>query len=302
MIVFIFKKEFLRHDFIIDFCSIFYYIVLNMMTEERIAKLTSAVYKVTDLFPEKEPLKFVVRRESLDVLFSCVSLSSKPNLGQKEKFIKKAIISSRAIIRYLDLAEMQNWADKRNFSILKSEYSDLVFWLEEQILNLEMEAKNTLNSISSVYVDNSEDVVELNVSRVEQKPMSSQIEKVREDGVKGIEDNELILDSHAKKGEVKIKKEIKKEQDIEAEPKKEKTAFEVMPNVVIDYEELSSIQLKTLEILQNKGFLKASQIGKYFEDTSERSVRREIKELKDKSIIIAKGSGRSTFYEINHVY
>ncbi|MCK9577961.1 hypothetical protein M0R01_00515 [bacterium] len=274
-----------------------------MMTEERIAKLTSAVYKVTDLFPEKEPLKFVVRRESLDVLFSFTNLSSKPNLGQKEKFVKKAIASSRALIHYFDLAESQNWADPRNFSILKAEYSDLIFGLQEQVLTLEIEAKNTLSSIGPVY-EIDEDLITLNESKVVNS--SALVEKreyvTEKEGFLSNGDGE-VLDEIKPKNGVKIKKEVaRKNLEIEPKKEKEKTFFEIKPDVVINYEELSSIQLKTLEILQNKGFLRASQISKYFEDTSERSVRREIKELKDKSIIVAKGSGRSTFYEINHVY
>ncbi|MCK9393941.1 HTH domain-containing protein, partial [bacterium] len=110
----------------------------------------------------------------------------------------------------------------------------------------------------------------------------------------------------ARAKEVKIKKIEKVSVDVlpQGGEKKEKNMDmdAIKSDVVIDYEELSSIQLKTLEILQNKGFLKASQISQHFEDTSERSIRREIKELKDKSIIVSKGSGKSTFYELNHVY
>lgn len=274
------------------------------MTEERIAKLTSAVYKVTDLFPEKEPLKFVVRRESLDVLFSYVVLISKPTLGQREKSIKKAIASSKSLVHYFDLAELQNWADARNFSILKTEYSNLVFWFEEQAFSLENDAKKALSSIETFQLENDE--VDYDVQpKVETKAISSLIEKGAEavfNHPAEINRNPLVKvePNLVKAREIKAKKaEIK---NIEENGEKRKEAIEIKSDVVIDYEELSSIQLKTLEILQNKGFLKASQISKYFEDASERSVRREIKELKDKRIVVAKGGGKSTFYEINHVY
>ena len=275
------------------------------MTEERIAKLTSAVYKVTDLFPEKEPLKFVVRRESLDVLFSYVVLISKPTLGQREKSIKKAIASSKSLVHYFDLAELQNWADARNFSILKTEYSNLIFWFEEQAFSLENDAKKALSSIEAFQLENDE--VDYDVQpRVEVKAIrSSLIEKeaetfnhpaeINHNASVKVEPNlvKVAREMKAKKAEVK---------NMEENGEKRKEAIEIKSDVVIDYEELSSIQLKTLEILQNKGFLKASQISKYFEDASERSVRREIKELKDKRIVVAKGGGKSTFYEINHVY
>jgi DNA-binding transcriptional ArsR family regulator len=277
-----------------------------MMTEERIAKLTSAVYKVTDLFPEKEPLKFVVRRESLDVLFSYVVLISKPTLGQREKSIKKAIASSKTLLHYFDLAELQNWADARNFSILKTEYSNLVFWLEEQVFSLEVDVKKTLDSVESLYhFEKDETDYEMHPKLEVEAERSSSAEKtdeivfnrpVREDAPIGIESNLINKTKPTKIKKVRIK-------SLEEDGgEKRGDVIGIKSDVVIDYEELSSIQLKTLEILQNKGFLKASQISKHFEDTSERSVRREIKELKDKRIVVSKGSGKSTFYEINHVY
>ena len=274
-----------------------------MITEERIAKLTSAVYKVTDLFPEKEPLKLVIRREGLDVLFSCTVLLSKPNLSQKEKFIKKAIVSAKTLVHYFNLAELQNWADPRNFSILKAEYSELIFWLEDQSLSLEIEAKSTLMRIDSAY-DIPDRDVDLKKRIEEKKQLITERKKDIIDYVeeKRISSENIDSEEDVERVVVRPPKELGSRKEVENEQKKEKTVLEVMPEVVIDYEELSSIQLKTLEILQNKGFLKASQISKHFEDASERSVRREIKELKDKSIIVAKGSGRSTFYEINHVY
>ncbi len=39
------------------------------MQEEKIIKLTNALYKVTGLFPKEEPLKFAIRKEALDILF-----------------------------------------------------------------------------------------------------------------------------------------------------------------------------------------------------------------------------------------
>ncbi|MFA6252218.1 MAG: HTH domain-containing protein [Candidatus Paceibacterota bacterium] len=275
-----------------------------MITEERIAKLTSAVYKVTDLFPEKEPLKLVIRRESLDVLFSCTVLLSKPNLGQNEKFIKKAVMSAKALVHYFNLAELQSWADPRNFSILKAEYSELIFWLEDQSLSLEIEAKNTLLRIDSAYdIPDSDVDIKKRIEGRRQLITEREKDAIDYAGKKRISSAESIDSEEGLEGVViSPQKELGDRKELGIEQKKEKTVLEVMTDVVIDYEELSSIQLKTLEILQNKGFLKASQISKHFEDTSERSVRREIKELKDKSIIVAKGSGRSTFYEINHVY
>ncbi|MDD5639956.1 MAG: hypothetical protein PHR47_04155 [Candidatus Pacebacteria bacterium] len=273
-----------------------------MITEERITKLTSAVYKITDLFPEKEPLRFVVRRESLDVLSSYIVLVSKSAFEQREKSARKAIASLRSLINYFDLAELQNWINPRNFSILKKEYSNLSFWFEEQLLNIEIEIKKVL--VKNDYVE--EIVSDLQVKpdvKIEQSPLNNRVNEVVFISPIEVPDKVRIESEKVRGKEAKVKKSEKAFVDVlQQDSAKEKDVNTIKSDVVINYEELSSIQLKTLEILQNKGFLKASQISQFFEDTSERSIRREIKELKDKSIIVSKGSGKSTFYELNHVY
>ncbi|MCK9393909.1 hypothetical protein M0Q03_03850, partial [bacterium] len=164
-----------------------------MMTEERIAKLTSAVYKVTDLFPEKEPLKFVMRRESLDVLFSYVVLVSKSTFEQKEKSAKKAIVSSKSLVHYFSLAESQNWVDSKNFSILKTEYSNLIFWLEDQLLDFENDVKKTFNS-GNYYVEGA--VPELK-PRTEIGLVQDSLEK---------ENETISISPHRISGETKLEK------------------------------------------------------------------------------------------------
>ena len=67
----------------------------------------------------------------------------------------------------------------------------------------------------------------------------------------------------------------------------------------INYEELSSVQLKVLEILQSRGQLKANQISEFFPETNPRTIRRELKGLKDSKIITSAGGGKMTVYEVS---
>jgi len=70
----------------------------------------------------------------------------------------------------------------------------------------------------------------------------------------------------------------------------------------INYEELSSVQLKVLEILQNKGQLKSIEISESFPNMNPRTIRRELKGLKDLKIVVSAGGGKTTIYEINKSY
>ncbi|MDD5013083.1 MAG: hypothetical protein PHI45_02670 [Candidatus Pacebacteria bacterium] len=196
------------------------------MNAEEIIKLTNAVYKVTDLFPPREPLKMAIRKEALNILFFSVLFLKDFNPKNKED----SLASIKIIETCFKVSRKQNWINEKNFEILEREYAKVGEFLKEKI---------------------------------------------------------------------SIKKEsVSKKPAVEKQPKKEPEKFEIS-NKSIEYEKLSDIQLKLLEVLQNKGQLRPFEINTYFPQLSPRSVRRELKELREKNIINSTGGGKSTFYEIN---
>jgi DNA-binding transcriptional ArsR family regulator len=196
------------------------------MNAEEIIKLTNAVYKVTDLFPPREPLKMAIRKEALNILFFSVLFLKDFNPKNKED----SLASIKILETCFKVSRKQNWINEKNFEILEREYAKVGEFLKEKI---------------------------------------------------------------------SIKKEsVSKKPAVEKQPKKEPEKFEIS-NKSIEYEKLSDIQLKLLEVLQNKGQLRPLEINTYFPQLSPRSVRRELKELREKNIINSIGGGKSTFYEIN---
>ena len=218
------------------------------MTEENIIKLTNALYKVTDLFPKEDPLKFAIRKEGLDVMFFAnlvkgKSLSSTPK--EKEQYLDKVMSKIELIKTYFSIAKEQEWVAERNFEILEREYGVL---------------KDSLN---------------LNVVREREvkKPVSVEIQKEEPVAVFA---NNVTATKEEKKPDV-TKREVKH----------------------LNYEELSSVQLKVLEILQSQGQLKANQISEGFPEMNPRTIRRELKGLKEKRIISSVGGGKMTVYKIS---
>jgi len=196
------------------------------MNIEEIIKLTNAVYKVTELFPAKDPLKTAIRKEALDVLFFSILVAK----GVDPKSKGNVFTSLKLLEAYFQISSKQGWVDERNFKILQAEYSKVKQFFEELI----------------------------------------------------------------KKGKPEQKKQELKEE--KKEEKKEITGRQ------IEYEKLSDIQLKLLEILQSNVRLKPNELKKFFPKISSRSIRRELMELKKKNIICAFGSGKAVFYEINPHY
>lgn len=219
---------------------------MGAMTEENIIKLTNALYKVTDLFPKEDPLKFAIRKEGLDVLFfSNVVRGKSVSVPSREKgeHLDKVLAKIELIKTYFNIARDQEWVSERNFTILEREYDSL-----KDSLSLEV----------------------LRVKEVKKQPV--------------MEMKPAVPVSAGLKEEVREEKK--------AEPEKREVKH-------INYEELSSIQLRVLEILQNKGRLKANQISEFFPEMNPRTIRRELKGLKDSKIINSTGGGKMTLYGVN---
>ena len=220
------------------------------MTEENIIKLTNALYKVTDLFPKEDPLKFAIRKEGLDVMFFSnlvkgKSLSSTPK--EKEQYLDKVLSKIELIKTYFSIAKEQEWIAEKNFEVLEREYIVL------------------------------KDSLGLNVvkEREMKKPISVEIQKEEVT----VFANNVVSAKEEKKTDV-TKREVKH----------------------LNYEELSSVQLKVLEILQSQGQLKANQISEGFPEMNPRTIRRELKGLKEMKIISSMGGGKMTVYKISESY
>jgi DNA-binding transcriptional ArsR family regulator len=272
-----------------------------MINEERISKLTSAVYKVTDLFADKEPLKFAIRRVSLDVLSSFISYKGTSSLDQKKQLAKKGKVQSGIVLKYLDLASHQDWIDSRNFSILEDEYSEINEWFSEQvdIVQRNLDSRHVKGGGKRVEYPAQKvllpELEEMPPERLANPPVTRAIPS-------GFLDKqalpEEIPSSVLQDSNISVSSGLIDSMD-GGEIKLESVPYNI--GASIDYEELSSTQLRILEVLQVKKFLKAGDICKYFEDTGERTIRREIKDLKDRGIIVTRGSGKSTFYQLSYV-
>ena len=93
----------------------------NSMDKEHCLKLCLAVYKVTKPFPEKEPLKFNIRKKMNDILISLISVNPSASFSDKKTFFKDIDI----LDSYFEIAREQNWVHPDNFTILQREFGKL---------------------------------------------------------------------------------------------------------------------------------------------------------------------------------
>ena len=96
------------------------------MGKDYLLKIVLGVYGVTKFFPEKEPLKFVLREKANQILADAFLFFSQNPIGlgmDQKKDLAGRIISNVEIIKgYFEIAEKQNWLAGKNFFVLKREY------------------------------------------------------------------------------------------------------------------------------------------------------------------------------------
>lgn len=110
------------------------------MDKDFFIRLTLGVYKVTDLFPEKEPLKFSLREKANEVLADSIILFAvnPPEVKRDEVKVSELLRNIEILKGYFEIVGPQKWLDEKNFLILKNEYERL----QKEIAGLKIEEGN----------------------------------------------------------------------------------------------------------------------------------------------------------------
>ena len=91
------------------------------MEKDKIIQLTNVLYRITDLFPENESLRFSIREKGNLVLSFFVILTNKDLILSEQEmkdFSLKCVSEIEIIFSYFEVAENQDWIDPKNFKIL----------------------------------------------------------------------------------------------------------------------------------------------------------------------------------------
>lgn len=88
-------------------------------------KLTSAVYLVTNLLSESEPLKWVLRKKATDLMSFIIGYKN-INESTRDNFVYNAKTRILEIVSFLEISLNSGLVSNMNFSILKYEFSNLI--------------------------------------------------------------------------------------------------------------------------------------------------------------------------------
>jgi len=116
------------------------------MDEKTIIELTNKLYRLSLLFPKKEPLRYKMRETANEVLARFIDLRSleSANPGEyansREERKKEAIFEIEKNLSvlngYFEVAKWQNWASYFDFLDIQEEYAKIRQNLEEEIKNI----------------------------------------------------------------------------------------------------------------------------------------------------------------------
>lgn len=125
---------------------------------DRTQKLTEALYRVTDLMTDHEPIKWFLRRQGLRIFEDLLEVkTSAPN--ERIKRLDLAADKIGQMVRTLGLASSGSFISEANFQTLSREYGALIEFILNQKTNLLPEpighsighlAKNTAGSVLEI--------------------------------------------------------------------------------------------------------------------------------------------------------
>lgn len=145
---------------------------------DRIQKLTAALYRVTDLLSDKEPLKWTLRDKALNLYDDLVSVK---NIKDKDGLLDNSLKNFAQIVASLELVSVGVCVSNLNFEILKREYLFLKNFVEGKKAEIAYDSKillelEKLGSATSSWKPNFQGRKETNLPRLPQElPEKNQV-------------------------------------------------------------------------------------------------------------------------------
>ncbi|MDO8590420.1 MAG: DeoR family transcriptional regulator [bacterium] len=227
---------------------------------DRVQKITKAIYRVTDIMSDEEPLKWEIRRRAVNVFTALTSLRNKDCFEQIAGFEKSKYFIEQ-VLAVCTLLSGDMSISSLNFEIIKEEYlvtKDLVV----------KEKKNNENLIKSVLTDNKG---HLKLS----KPELAKTNEVDKEKIENI--GSKVLNTNGQTNGQIIRKKTNVQNNVRNEDRKK----------------------KIIDILKNKDKATAGELAGYFSGYSEKTIQRDLLELVAQGLLKKSGDKRWRVYYLD---
>jgi hypothetical protein len=278
------------------------------MDKQLPTKLASAVYKVTELFPQNEPLRYKTREIADEILADFVLFQDleKQNTETEQGFlrrnrIKNQIFSKIEILNdyYFDLAREQAWVNPLNFLILKREYDKMKSDIKTQLSQIELPEK-----VEALRPDQfePEQLVEPEPETETEQPKIEPIkpELEIESEISTISDKPSVIIDEPVSAPAPVRRgkpasAPKPEAEIEPEPKPESAFAKGFRKAK---QKLSARHKEILKIIEQGGKKQVGEIRESFPSLSKRTLRRDLEFLLKQGYVDRVGQWNEVSYRV----
>jgi len=95
------------------------------LNKNYLLQVTNELYRITLLFPKKEPLRYEMRQLSNGLLANFVDLSKEKDIQEKIRIIEDSNNKIEILDGFFDVARAQNWVRPSDVLNLQGEYSEI---------------------------------------------------------------------------------------------------------------------------------------------------------------------------------
>jgi len=95
------------------------------LNKNYLLQVTNELYRITLLFPKKEPLRYEMRQLSNGLLANFVDLSKERDVQEKIRIIEDSNNKIELLDGFFDIARAQNWVSPSDMLSLQGEYSEI---------------------------------------------------------------------------------------------------------------------------------------------------------------------------------
>ncbi|MEX0934131.1 MAG: hypothetical protein WD003_02680 [Candidatus Paceibacterota bacterium] len=251
-----------------------------LLVNKKTERLSEAVYMVTELFDDHEPLKWELRKKIVQLMSFITELSSLSEVYDTHNLHKRIQGALSEILFPLELAMQSRLISSMNFSILRDEFTSLGDVLGEH--QREIFTQNDV-SFPDNFFSYEEDLSLRN--REERHPV--QAEK---------EDKETMHPSTSDSSSIiKDKKDPVKAKNIKDIKSEKKVSFTTTTRPL---EKKTGRRTAIIQLLKAKGELTIKEISSVVDGWSEKTIQRELMSLIDKGEVVREGERRWSTYRL----
>lgn len=253
------------------------------MERSHIIDIIKKLYRITLLFPKKEPLRYKMREVVNDILADFIKQEDEKEKPIDRKDSAFFLVENLDILNsYFAIAEEQKWVSSQNLLPLWQQYDDLMEYAKGLTQKIQI--------APSLFLEDREDKIEpiraSELAQIPEPPMQVSVtapviekEKATSSSLLVVENDnsDTLIDNPDEENEANILETANKQRQVQS--------VKVSPR-----------QEKIIDFLKSNGRGQVGEFKKVFPDVTKRTLRRDFMFLLKQGIIERKGEKNNTFY------